>query len=153
VRFLSRDDALERAGIDRVVADEVDGRDAGAHALFDLEDDADTAGIRFLEPIAHCNIGEAPLLIGETDAFGIGGDHRRIGFAAGRDVDHGDQLRVGEALVALEEDGGDERIVLRVGGADPQQGAGGERRCDHHRKRQEHATHKLCGINHSSICL
>src|SRR5690606_24819959 len=97
------DDALEGAGADGVVAGEVDRGDAGAFLLVDDEGDADTAVAHVLDARRDGGVDVPLRLVREANALCVCGNDTGRGNAAGRHIDHGEKLRVGETLVPLEE--------------------------------------------------
>ena len=152
--FLGVYGALEGSAVDRVVAGEIDGLDAGAFAFVDDEGHEHAATVQGLGVGRHLHVVETGAVIGEADALDIGLDALRVVGATGRNIDHGQQLGVGKAAIALEQHGSNQRILaLRPRRLHPQQRAAetGKRRRQENCQRQKDAARELGGNIHIVI--
>ena len=154
MRLVGLHDTLEGACINRIVAGEVDGRDAGTVTFVDHESDADAVALRLLGTCSHADLGKTLIGVGETDAFHICLKPALTEGAPAGQIDHGQKVLVREALVALEKHGGNKLLTglgHRLGNPDERYAWTRDRGCKQDRKRQKCAAHELGGFDHILI--
>ena len=102
-RLLGEHGPLEVARTNGVVAGEVDRGDTGALAFIDLEDNPHATVCGLLGARRHRNGIESIPIIGQANAFDIRVETLLAVNSRGRDIDHGQELTVGEAAIAFEQ--------------------------------------------------
>ena len=150
--FLGEHGALEAAGTNRVIASEVDRRNACALALIDLENHSHATIGSCLGPRRHTDGHEAIAVVSLTNAFDISSQSLLREHSGRTQIDHCQQLLVGEATIALEQDRTDQ-LLLSVGTYDTEnRHTACDQGCSPHKgNRGNRSTHQLGGVDHIVI--